>query len=355
MATHPTISQAKGSTGPEVSDWQNRLNLAGFAVEVTGVFDAATTAATKAWQSAQGLTSDGIVGPQSWAKMTGEVAPPAYVEAYGKKAQFGRDTLLAAWHGVMAEGLSSKYPEVVALAEAELNEPFLSTIQTFQAMAQLESGYGLASYKGPNGSKVLNNWGAVQAGKPQNGECSPGSFLVNDSGTGGSYAYCYKDYPSPEAGATDFLKHLTLRRPASWALAKTGDLDAYSVQMHSWTPPLTALNQGSGNSKLNLDPITKTPGYFEQPPLTNNGRAKGLLDRAFAISQVLGEPLRVARGGPPPPDGGQEPGPGEVPGGGTTTGIAGLLLALGAVAGGYWAWQSGTLSRVLKQVGLGRR
>jgi peptidoglycan hydrolase-like protein with peptidoglycan-binding domain len=351
VATHATISQAKGSTGAEVSQWQTLLATAGHPVEITGVFDAATTAATKAWQAANGLTADGVVGPQSWAKMTGETPPPVYNQAYGSKAQFGRQTLLAAWPDVMAEGLSSKYPEVVALAEAELTTPLLSTIQTFQAMAQLESAYGLASYKGPSGSKVLNNWGAVQAGKPP---CGPGSFEVGDTGAGGAYTYCYKDYPTPEAGALDFLRHLTLRRPYSWQAAKTGDLDLYSVRMHSWDPPLTSLGQGSGNSKLNLDPITKTPGYFEQPPLTSNGRARGLYDRAFAISQVLGEPLEVARGGPFVP--GVEPGPdGEVPGGGTTGGIVGLLLALGAVAGGVWAWQSGALGRIAKQVGIGRR
>lgn len=55
----PTIKQ--GATGQAVSVWQGVVG-----VKVTGVFDAATVAATKQWQAAHGLTADGVVGPKSW-------------------------------------------------------------------------------------------------------------------------------------------------------------------------------------------------------------------------------------------------------------------------------------------------
>lgn len=354
MATHATISQAKGSSGAEVTLWQQLLNSHGQSVAVSGTFDTATTAATKAWQAANGLGADGIVGAMSWAKMTGEAQTPppggGYVEAYGKKAAFGRDSLLAAWPAMIAEAKQSKYPEVVALAEKWQGGPSLSAIQIFQAMAQLESGYGLASYKGPNGSKVLNNWGAIQAGQPDaSGNCPAGSFLVGDSGANGAYVFCYRDYPTPEAGALDFLRALTIKRPTSWAIADTGDVDAYSIQMHSWTPPLTALGQGHAGKTKNLDPITKMPGYFEQPPIAgNNSRAKGLIDRANSIAVALDEPLEVQRGGPY--EGGGEGGGDSGGGGGILGGNSSLvgwaIAALAVVGGGYAAWKSGLLRGV---------
>src|SRR6185295_13873319 len=66
-----TISEKQKSTGPDVTTWQQSLVAAGYAVPVTGTFDAATTAATIEWQKSKGLTADGIVGPKSWAAMTG--------------------------------------------------------------------------------------------------------------------------------------------------------------------------------------------------------------------------------------------------------------------------------------------
>jgi hypothetical protein len=61
-----------GSTGDWVSYLQDRL-----AMTVTGTFDAATDAAVKAYQSANGLTADGIVGPASWSKLgVGDAAQP---------------------------------------------------------------------------------------------------------------------------------------------------------------------------------------------------------------------------------------------------------------------------------------
>lgn len=77
MATQPVISQDKGSTGPAVTDWQNRLNSLGYSVPVTGVFDDATDAATRKFQTAKGLTPDGVVGEKTWgaSEPSGSTAP----------------------------------------------------------------------------------------------------------------------------------------------------------------------------------------------------------------------------------------------------------------------------------------
>ena len=53
-----------GSTGDDVKKLQELLG-----VDVIGKFGPKTEAAVKGWQSANGLTPDGVVGPNTWAKM----------------------------------------------------------------------------------------------------------------------------------------------------------------------------------------------------------------------------------------------------------------------------------------------
>jgi len=63
-----------GSKGDDVKKLQEKLG-----VEGTGNFGPKTEAAVKSWQKANGLKDDGIVGPNSWAKLFGApaVATPA--------------------------------------------------------------------------------------------------------------------------------------------------------------------------------------------------------------------------------------------------------------------------------------
>lgn len=59
-----------GSVGQEVKLLQEKLGL-----KADGSFGPATEAKVKEWQSANGLTTDGIVGDTTWGKMFGAVAP----------------------------------------------------------------------------------------------------------------------------------------------------------------------------------------------------------------------------------------------------------------------------------------
>ena len=59
-----------GSEGAEVKKLQEKLG-----VEAIGKFGPKTEAAVKAWQKANGLKDDGIVGDATWAKLFGESAP----------------------------------------------------------------------------------------------------------------------------------------------------------------------------------------------------------------------------------------------------------------------------------------
>lgn len=62
-----------GARNESVSSLQQLLKDRGFSVTVDGAFGAGTLAAVKAFQASKGLTSDGIVGPQTWGAL-GQVA-----------------------------------------------------------------------------------------------------------------------------------------------------------------------------------------------------------------------------------------------------------------------------------------
>ena len=80
--THATIRQ--GSKGADVIAWQQIIG-----VGADGTFGAGTTAATKKFQTAHGLNSDGVVGPMTWSAAVGKPvteAPVAKVSASGAAA-----------------------------------------------------------------------------------------------------------------------------------------------------------------------------------------------------------------------------------------------------------------------------
>ena len=54
----------KGSRGQDVKDLQEFLEIG-----ADGIFGSGTEAAVKQWQSLNGLTADGIVGPATWDAM----------------------------------------------------------------------------------------------------------------------------------------------------------------------------------------------------------------------------------------------------------------------------------------------
>ena len=63
-----------GSEGAEVKKLQVKLG-----VEAIGKFGPKTEAAVKAWQKANGLTADGMVGPGTWNKMFGTTSEPSNI------------------------------------------------------------------------------------------------------------------------------------------------------------------------------------------------------------------------------------------------------------------------------------
>ncbi|MEV1286519.1 penicillin-insensitive murein endopeptidase [Micromonospora sp. NPDC049679] len=66
-AFYPT--QSSGNRGSDVVALQYLLQQSGHNVTADGVFGSGTDAAVKSFQSAKGLTDDGIVGPNTWAAL----------------------------------------------------------------------------------------------------------------------------------------------------------------------------------------------------------------------------------------------------------------------------------------------
>lgn len=111
-----------GASGNDVADAQRILRDWGyFDGPVDGVFGAATSAGVQYFQSAHGLTVDGVVGPATWAALGITVAAPAAAAT---------DTGIAPGHGVnidllarviRAEAEAEPYEGKVAVAAVLLN------------------------------------------------------------------------------------------------------------------------------------------------------------------------------------------------------------------------------------------
>jgi lysozyme len=96
--TFPTLHL--GSTGSEVSAWQSAIG-----VTADGVFGAQTVAATKAWQSEHRLTADGIVGPATWETVKRPNAMPAPHDGWTLGVDTSACQGVVDWPALSAEGV----------------------------------------------------------------------------------------------------------------------------------------------------------------------------------------------------------------------------------------------------------
>jgi putative chitinase len=96
-----------GSKGEEVKKLQQKLG-----VEPTGNFGPKTEAAIKAWQKANGLKDDGIVGDGTWGKMFGSAAPAAPAAPVAAVAP--SDFKLANLKGHIPDSVIAQIPDTAA-------------------------------------------------------------------------------------------------------------------------------------------------------------------------------------------------------------------------------------------------
>lgn len=59
----------RGSTGADVQYLQQRLAALGYWISADGIFGPGTESTVRSFQSSQGLTADGVVGPATWAAL----------------------------------------------------------------------------------------------------------------------------------------------------------------------------------------------------------------------------------------------------------------------------------------------
>jgi putative chitinase len=98
-----------GSEGADVKKLQEKLG-----VEAIGKFGPKTEAAVKAWQKANGLKEDGIVGDATWSKLFGESAPVATVIKEDVVIPSGGPLNLEKLKGHIPDAVIAQIPETAA-------------------------------------------------------------------------------------------------------------------------------------------------------------------------------------------------------------------------------------------------
>jgi putative chitinase len=98
-----------GSKGDDVKKLQEKLG-----VEAIGTFGPKTEAAVKAWQKANGLKDDGIVGDATWAKLFGKSAPTATVVKEDVVIPSGGPLNIEKLKGHIPDAVLAQIPETAA-------------------------------------------------------------------------------------------------------------------------------------------------------------------------------------------------------------------------------------------------
>ena len=120
-----------GSEGEDVKKLQEKLG-----VDPVGKFGPKTDAAVKAWQAANGLTADGIVGDGTWSKMFGGAVPAAAAPVAATPIANSGNLKLANLKGHIPDTVIAMIPDTAA--KFGINTPL--RLAHFLAQCGHESG-----------------------------------------------------------------------------------------------------------------------------------------------------------------------------------------------------------------------
>lgn len=123
-----------GSEGADVKKLQEKLG-----VEAIGKFGPKTEAAVKAWQKANGLKEDGIVGDATWSKLFGESKPVAEV--------IKEDVVIPSGGALNLEKLKGHIPDAVIAQIPETAKKFNITNNLRLAHFLSQCGHESGNFK----------------------------------------------------------------------------------------------------------------------------------------------------------------------------------------------------------------
>lgn len=152
------------------------------------------------------------------------------------------------------------------------SSPSKVQLQGLLALAWSETRYG-QGWETPE-QRAAHNWGAVQAGRPDDsGACPVGSFAHDDFRPTASgpvrYRGCFRVYASDVDGAQDVIR-IVKRHAPSWAALRSGNVRAFAKAQYE-----AHYYEGTA---------TTVAGRIEQ-------RVKLFGGAARVVAQGLGEPL----------------------------------------------------------------
>lgn len=124
MANEPQLQS--GESGEWVQYLQQLLENAGYSPgEADGEFGPNTEEAVRSFQAASGLSADGVVGPDVWARLTGEDSGAGDGDVPAEFVQAGAPASLSAWsddqktayfQGQASEDVGGESPEQLEVA-----------------------------------------------------------------------------------------------------------------------------------------------------------------------------------------------------------------------------------------------
>jgi peptidoglycan hydrolase-like protein with peptidoglycan-binding domain len=221
LAAWPTVRN--GDSGPNVKTVQYLLRQRGSTITADGVFGPATESAVKSFQSANGLTADGIVGADTWPKLVVTVDVGSQGEAVkGLQVQLNK-------HGYTSVAVDGVYGNATGSAVTDFkSKHYLSGGTTVGATTWQEltgSGGGSSGgYSLPVGRSVVprseyddphHTYPAIDlqistgtavyaiksgtATRVNNDRCGYGYSVAGDDGA--TYVYCHFSQYSAANGA----------------------------------------------------------------------------------------------------------------------------------------------------------